>query len=127
MSLSKNWRIILKKGIDILCSGVILLDPLTNDPKIKIYTNEKNEIKGDALVIYLREESVTLACQLLDETVFRPGYTIRVQPAVFSEKEHLKVEKHHDTQTEHKIQKNMQKLKRYIHVKKATRMGRARY
>jgi HIV Tat-specific factor 1 len=72
---------IFKKG------GVILIDPITNKPKIKLYENE-NGLKGDGLVIYLREESVALACQLLDESPFRFGdkTLLKVQPAVFQEK-----------------------------------------
>ncbi|KAJ3276055.1 hypothetical protein HDV01_006225 [Terramyces sp. JEL0728] len=65
--------------------GVFLLDSLTGEPKIKVYRNDKGELKGDALVIYLREESVNLACELLDET-FINGVKISVQPAVFQER-----------------------------------------
>lgn len=65
--------------------GVFVIDPLTGLPKIKVYHDSTGACKGDALVIYLREESVQLACQLLDDTRFR--YTekasIKVLPAVF--------------------------------------------
>ena len=65
--------------------GVILLDPLTSLPRIKMYNDESGKFKGDALIVYLREESVSLACQLLDESYFRDSSkeTIKVQPAVF--------------------------------------------
>lgn len=67
--------------------GVFLLDPITLKPKIKLYNDESGHFKGDALVIYLREESVTLTCQLLDETAFRPDSALmKVQAAVFKEK-----------------------------------------
>jgi HIV Tat-specific factor 1 len=39
---------------------------ITGLPKIKIYTNEQCEPKGDALVTYVKEESVDLAIQMLD-------------------------------------------------------------
>jgi len=41
-------------------------------PKIKLYKDDNDRLKGDALVTYLKEESVALACQLLDETQLRP-------------------------------------------------------
>ncbi|CAG8546547.1 13953_t:CDS:10 [Acaulospora colombiana] len=58
-------------------------------PKIKLYKDDQNRLKGDALVTYLKEESVTLACQLLDETDLRPDEAskIRVQKAQFKEKD----------------------------------------
>lgn len=81
---------VFKKG------GVFLIDPLTSLPRIKLYRNEMNHLKGDALIIYLREESVQLACQLLDDTPLRFDDTenLRVQPAVFKEKP--KVEEEED-------------------------------
>ena len=54
---------------------------LSGGPRIKLYKDDKNNLKGDALITYLKEESVTLACQLLDDTDLRPGKEskIRVQ------------------------------------------------
>lgn len=55
---------------------------------------EKEEVMvptGDALVVYLRPESVDLACTLFDESALRPDVVIRVQPAEA---------KHHDTATD---------------------------
>ena len=71
-----------------------MLDVNTSLPKIKLYRNSNNEFEGNALVIYLREESVQLACQLLDDTAFRYSdkTNIRVQPAVFKEKDKSKEE-----------------------------------
>ena len=70
-------------------AGVFLIDPITSLPKIKLYKRENGDTKGDALVIYLRAESVALACQLLDDTPLRFGdkNNIKVEPAVFQEKE----------------------------------------
>ncbi|KAL2918705.1 hypothetical protein HK105_201539 [Polyrhizophydium stewartii] len=68
--------------------GIILEDPQTLQPRIKMYKNEHGHFKGDALVIYFKEESVKLAIDLLDESAFRhtEKSTIRVQKAVFQEK-----------------------------------------
>lgn len=60
-------------------------DMVTGQPRIKLYATDGTEsvLKGDALVIYLREESVRLAVQILDESDIRPGQRIRVQEASF--------------------------------------------
>ncbi|KAI9011214.1 hypothetical protein BC832DRAFT_529193 [Gaertneriomyces semiglobifer] len=68
--------------------GLFMEDLSTGQPRIKIYKDDQGNIKGDALVIYFKEESVALACQLLDDSDFRYGQPsrIRVQPAVFQDK-----------------------------------------
>ncbi|KAI8913557.1 hypothetical protein EDD86DRAFT_187279 [Gorgonomyces haynaldii] len=73
-------------------AGVFQLDPITNEPKIKLYKDESGQPKGDALVVYLREESVDLAIELLDESKLRPDepHIIRVQEAEFKEKKEPK-------------------------------------
>lgn len=53
-------------------AGLILEDP-NGDPRIKLYKKEDGTPKGEALVIYLKEESVELAIRLLDETELVPG------------------------------------------------------
>ncbi len=63
--------------------GVIMDDMFTGRPRIKLYEREDGAFKGEALVVYLREESATLAAQLLDESYFRPTVLIRVEPARF--------------------------------------------
>lgn len=76
--------------------GVIMEDLETGESKIKIYRDEKGVPKGDALVSYFKEESVPLAVDLLDESELRPGQAstkLRVQKAVFKEKEPLEKKK----------------------------------
>ena len=71
-------------------AGVFLIDPVTEKPKIKLYRDAQGQIKGDALIIYLREESVGLAIDLMDDTPFRdfePHQKIQVQQAEFQEKQ----------------------------------------
>ncbi|KAG9302907.1 hypothetical protein G9A89_022323 [Geosiphon pyriformis] len=69
--------------------GLLMEDYVKGGPRIKIYTDEKGIPKGDAVVTYLKEESVTLACQLLDDTDLRSNEPskIYVQLAEFKEKE----------------------------------------
>jgi hypothetical protein len=54
--------------------------------KIKIYKDEQGNNKGDAVVSFLRPESVTLAVDMINGTEIRPGYKITVEPAVFQQK-----------------------------------------
>ncbi|KAI8988932.1 hypothetical protein BDB01DRAFT_757675 [Pilobolus umbonatus] len=96
--------------------GVIMEDLETGEPKIKIYRDEKGLSKGDALVTYLKEESVLLAVELLDESNLRPGDNstkISVQKAVFKEKE-LPEKKKPTTTGKLKVKKKLQQLQRKL-------------
>lgn len=52
--------------------GIILLDG-SNEPKIKLYTDEHGRFKGEAMVMYFKETSVDLAIRVLDESELRLG------------------------------------------------------
>ena len=67
--------------------GFIRNDPLTGVPKVKIYQNKQTSApNGDALVSYLRSESVELALAILNETEIRPGHVVKVERATFVQK-----------------------------------------
>lgn len=64
--------------------GIIALNPLDQQPKIKIYKEEGTNIcKGDCLICYNAEESVKLALDILHEGYIRPNYQITVTRATF--------------------------------------------
>jgi RNA recognition motif-containing protein len=69
-----------------LC-GVIKVNE-DGTPRLKIYKDSNGNPKGDGLVSYAREESVHLACQILNGACFRgiPGHKITVTQAVFEMK-----------------------------------------
>ncbi|KAL8929825.1 MAG: hypothetical protein Q9208_000969 [Pyrenodesmia sp. 3 TL-2023] len=71
--------------------GVIAEEIDRGKPRIKLYTDDEGNFKGDALILYFRAESVDLANQMLDDTDFRLGQAaaegkMRVSAADFSYK-----------------------------------------
>lgn len=70
--------------------GVISEEIDGGKPRIKLYRNDDGSVKGDALIIYFRPESVNLAIQMLDDSPLRIDArstdTIKVQAADFSYK-----------------------------------------
>ncbi|KAF5317155.1 hypothetical protein D9611_003909 [Ephemerocybe angulata] len=68
--------------------GVIEEDD-SGDPKIKMYAREDGSFNGEALIVYFKEDSVTLAVNLLDEDDLRlgdPSTRMKVVKADFSHK-----------------------------------------
>ncbi|CAG8515903.1 16425_t:CDS:10 [Rhizophagus irregularis] len=97
--------------------GVLMEDLVAGGPKIKLYKDDKDRLKGDALVTYLKEESVALACQLLDETQLRPEEVsvIRVQKAQFREKEPKPDANQNDNKLDKKkVQKKLHQLEKKL-------------
>lgn len=95
----------------------------TGKPRIKLYKNEDGTLKGDALVIYHRPESVQLAVQMLDDTDLRfgvqgPSGTIKVQEADFSYKKQTEVppQQKVNMKEKKKMAAKMQKLNKYMPV-----------
>lgn len=68
--------------------GVIEEDDV-GEPKVKMYANEDGSFIGEALVVYFKEDSVTLAINLLDEAELRigdPSTVMHVSKADFAHK-----------------------------------------
>ncbi|CCG81546.1 putative Nuclear mRNA splicing factor-associated protein [Taphrina deformans PYCC 5710] len=67
--------------------GILAEDPITGLPRIKMYKDKVGKLKGDALVIYFREESVSLAVTMLDDTSLRgDSRMLKVSKATFEHK-----------------------------------------
>lgn len=68
-------------------AGVIKTDAATGEPRIKLYRLSDGSLKGDALVSFIKPESVQLAVTLRDGFPLRDGVTLSVQPAKFEKRE----------------------------------------
>ena len=99
--------------------GVIAEEIDSGRPRVKMYTDDDGNFKGEALVVYLRPESVNLAIQMLDETDFRLGQPgplgpMRVQPADFSFKSQQDAPPKANMRDKKKIIQRTQKLNKCV-------------
>ena len=95
--------------------GVIAEEIDTGKPRIKLYTDDQGNLKGDALIVYFRAESVDLAIQMLDDTDFRlgksePSGKMKVVAADFSYKTQKDPPPKSNAKDKRKIIKKTQKL-----------------
>ncbi|KAM0796242.1 splicing factor U2AF-associated protein [Usnea florida] len=92
--------------------GVIAEEIDRGKPRIKLYTDDDGDFKGDALILYFRAESVDLAIQLLDDTEFRlgNGQKMKVAAADFSYKAQKDAPAKSNMKDKKKIMKKTQKL-----------------
>lgn len=67
-------------------AGVIKLDPDSKLPKVKLYRNPDQSLKGDASVSYLFPESVHQALVLLDGDQIRYNFPVSVEEAKYENK-----------------------------------------
>ncbi len=97
--------------------GVIAEEIDSGRPRIKLYTNEQGNFKGDALIVFFRAESVDLAIQLLDDTEFRLGRgpKMRVAAADFSYKSQKDAPAKSNMKDKKKIMKKTQKLNKCVY------------
>ncbi|KAL8646703.1 MAG: hypothetical protein Q9210_005978, partial [Variospora velana] len=98
--------------------GVIAEEIDRGKPRIKLYTDDNGNFKGDALILYFRAESVDLAIQMLDDSDFRlgqaaPGGKMRVAAADFSYKTQKDAPAKSNNKDKKKIIKKTQKLNKY--------------
>lgn len=76
-----------KEGLtEQFCKYGMIRTNRDGEPLCKLYGNDKGAFKGDALITYSKEESVTLAIEMMNESIFL-GKQIRVERAQFQNKE----------------------------------------
>lgn len=80
-------------------AGVLKVDSETGQAKVKIYRDDQEKCKGDALVSYMKVESVAIAIKFMHEAEVRPGCKICVQAAQFDDDKVTEVSKHLDRKT----------------------------
>lgn len=95
--------------------GVLAESVDTGEPRVKLYTDEQGNFKGEALVVYFRPESVGLAIQLLDDEDFRIGQEgptgkMRVREAERSFKKQKESSEQRTTKDKKKVQASAQKM-----------------
>jgi HIV Tat-specific factor 1 len=99
--------------------GVIAEEIDSGRPRIKLYTDDQGNVKGDALIVYFRPESVQLAIQMLDDMDFRfgevgPRGKIRVKEADFSYKKQKEAPTEKFSQDKKKIIRRTQKMNEWV-------------
>ena len=104
--------------------GVIAEEIDSGKARIKMYENDQGQFKGDALIVYFRPESVSLAIQMLDDTDFRLGAQgpmgkMRVQAADFSYKSQQEAPAKSNKKDQKKIIKKTQKLNKSVLIQSA--------
>jgi len=67
-------------------AGILRLDPVSGEERIKIYRDEKGRPKGDALISYAKPESVDIALEMLNEREIKPRQKILLERANFEQK-----------------------------------------
>ncbi|KAG0043461.1 hypothetical protein BGZ83_011391 [Gryganskiella cystojenkinii] len=77
----------LEEVMDVFKKGGVFMEDENEKPRIKLYEDKEGRRNGEALVTYLRHESVALAVDLLDDTEYRPGVEKGRIRAQFKEKE----------------------------------------
>ena len=83
-------------------------------PKVKVYTDENGQPKGDGLVCFANEASVNLAITLKDDADFRPQVKIQVQKADFQMKGGEYVQKILSTEEKAAFQKSKLEMKKKL-------------
>jgi HIV Tat-specific factor 1 len=86
--------------------------------RIKMYTDEEGDFKGEALVVYFKKDSVAMAIQMMDDSWFRPGQgpNIRVKEA---DRTHKKVQNVDD------VSKSLTRQDRKSHGQNRAEMNRS--
>ncbi|KOG96892.1 U2 snRNP complex subunit CUS2 [Saccharomyces eubayanus] len=80
-------------------------------PHCKLYVNDKGIPKGDALIIYSKEESVTLAIEMMNESNFL-GKKIKVERAQFDDRESINIDnKENSTKAPGESERPVKRLK----------------
>lgn len=111
-------------------AGLILEDS-NGEPRIKLYLDKEGKFKGEALIVFLKEESVGLALRLLDDTELVVGSgdgNMKVTKATFENKEkkvedrEMKMEKGKKIDVlKQKTGRRADKLKAYVLLKPRSR------
>ncbi|KAE9376792.1 hypothetical protein N431DRAFT_330804 [Stipitochalara longipes BDJ] len=94
--------------------GVIAEEIDSGKPRIKLYTDEKGDFKGDALIVFFKAPSVDMAIMLLDDTEFRIGDTTNGKMRVQAAESSYKKVQHNDGEEKEKPKTSMKDKQKII-------------
>ncbi|KAF8064756.1 hypothetical protein N665_1169s0014 [Sinapis alba] len=103
----------IEEVVEVFSKCGIIKEDDSGKPRIKLYSDKATgELKGDALITYMKEPSVDLAIQILDGAPLRPAdkLLMSVSRAKFEQKGERFITKQTDNKKKKKLKKVEQKL-----------------
>ncbi|ESQ41612.1 hypothetical protein EUTSA_v10013396mg [Eutrema salsugineum] len=103
----------LEEVVEVFSKCGIIKEDETGKPRIKLYSDKATgNLKGDALITYMKEPSVDLAIQILDGAPLRPAdkLLMSVSRAKFEQKGERFIAKQTDNKKKKKLKRVEQKL-----------------
>ncbi|CAN7067979.1 unnamed protein product [Brassica rapa subsp. trilocularis] len=103
----------MEEVVEVFSKCGIIKEDDSGKPRIKLYSDKATgELKGDALITYMKEPSVDLAIQILDGAPLRPAdkLLMSVSRAKFEQKGERFITKQTDNKKKKKLKKVEQKL-----------------
>ncbi|KIM40155.1 hypothetical protein M413DRAFT_73499 [Hebeloma cylindrosporum] len=110
----------LEEIVELFSKCGVIEEDENGDPKVKMYAREDGSFSGEALVVYFKEDSVTLALTILEDAELRlgqPSTTMTVSKADFAHKAHAsstQESKPRKTMDKKKITKRIGKMQRRL-------------
>lgn len=110
----------LEEIVELFSKCGVIEEDENGDPKVKMYAREDGSFSGEALVVYFKEDSVTLALTILEDAELRlgqPSTTMKVSKADFAHKAHAsstQESKPRKTMDKKKITKRIGKMQRRL-------------
>lgn len=109
----------LEEIVELFSKCGVIEEDESGEPKVKMYAREDGSFSGEALVVYFKEDSVTLALTILEDAELRlgqPSTAMKISKADFAHKTHAsstQESKPRKTMDKKKITKRIGKMQRY--------------
>ena len=109
----------LEEVVELFSKCGVIEEDENGEPKVKMYAREDGSFSGEALVVYFKEDSVTLALTILEDAELRlgqPSTAMKISKADFAHKTHTSStqdSKPRKIMDKKKITKRIGKMQRY--------------